>query len=91
MQIHHRTLSLPPATAVKRADSGGRASCSRQRSKTGLSTINMIRNAIVNRKGVTAMEYAVIAAGIVIAIAVAAETAGTLITNLFSTITSYLS
>jgi Flp pilus assembly pilin Flp len=32
----------------------------------------MIRNAIVNRKGVTAMEYAVIAAGIVIAIAVAA-------------------
>jgi prepilin peptidase CpaA len=53
--------------------------------------INMIRNAIVNRKGATAMEYAVIAAGIVIAIAVAAETAGTLITNLFSTITSYLS
>ena len=52
--------------------------------------LEMIRNAITNRKGVTAMEYAVIAAGIVIAIAVAADQAGGLIEALFTNINSYL-
>jgi pilus assembly protein Flp/PilA len=38
------------------------------------------------RKGVTAMEYGVIAAGIVIAVATAAATLGTKVSTLFSTI-----
>jgi pilus assembly protein Flp/PilA len=40
----------------------------------------------VERKGVTAMEYGVIAAGIVIAVATAAATLGTKVSTLFSTI-----
>jgi pilus assembly protein Flp/PilA len=40
----------------------------------------------VERKGVTAMEYGVIAAGIVIAVATAAATLGTKVSTLFSSI-----
>ena len=40
----------------------------------------------VDRKGVTAMEYGVIAAGIVIAVAAAAVTLGSKITALFTAI-----
>jgi pilus assembly protein Flp/PilA len=40
----------------------------------------------VDRRGVTAMEYGVIAAGIVIAVAAAAATSGTKASTLFSTI-----
>jgi Flp pilus assembly pilin Flp len=52
--------------------------------------IELIRNAIKDRKGVTAMEYAVIAAGIVIVIAVAADNAGILIQGVFEKISPYL-
>jgi Flp pilus assembly pilin Flp len=52
--------------------------------------INLLRTAIQDRKGVTAMEYAVIAAGIVIVIAVAADNAGLLIQGVFDKITPYL-
>ncbi len=52
--------------------------------------IEMTCKALTDRKGVTAMEYAVIAAGIVIVIAAAAETAGGAIQNLFSSIQDYL-
>jgi len=51
----------------------------------------MIRKALTDRKGVTAMEYAVIAAGIVIVIAIAADQAGSAISTLFETINQYLS
>ena len=40
----------------------------------------------VDRKGVTAMEYGVIAAGIVIAVAAAAVTLGSKVSALFSSI-----
>jgi Flp pilus assembly pilin Flp len=40
----------------------------------------------VERKGVTAMEYGVIAAGIVIVVATAAATLGTKVSTLFSSI-----
>ncbi|MGC1408120.1 MAG: Flp family type IVb pilin [Acetobacteraceae bacterium] len=40
----------------------------------------------IDRKGVTAMEYGVIAAGIVIVVATAAASLGTKVSTLFSTI-----
>lgn len=52
--------------------------------------MEMIRKAVADRKGVTAMEYAVIAAGIVIVIAVAAQNAGDSINTLFEGIQQYL-
>ena len=44
----------------------------------------------VDRKGITAMEYAVIATGIVVAVATAAATLGSKVSALFSTITGKL-
>jgi Flp pilus assembly pilin Flp len=58
--------------------------------KTGLSMYEMIRKALTDRKGVTAMEYAVIAAGIVIVVAAAASAAGDSIEGLFNQIQGYL-
>jgi pilus assembly protein Flp/PilA len=46
----------------------------------------LLERAKVDRKGVTAMEYGVIAAGIVIVVATAAATLGTKVSTLFSTI-----
>ena len=46
----------------------------------------LLERAKVDRKGVTAMEYGVIAAGIVIVVAANAATLGTKISTLFSTI-----
>jgi pilus assembly protein Flp/PilA len=44
----------------------------------------------VDRKGVTAMEYGVIAAGIVLVVATAAATLGTKVSTLFGSIGSKL-
>ncbi|HYF06134.1 MAG TPA: Flp family type IVb pilin [Acetobacteraceae bacterium] len=46
--------------------------------------------ALMNRKGVTAAEYAVLAVGIVIVVAGAAALLGSAISNTFSTITNRL-
>ncbi len=43
-----------------------------------------------DRKGVTALEYGVLAAGIVIAVATAAVTLGTDLTSLFTSVDSHL-
>ena len=52
--------------------------------------LEMIRNAITNRKGVTAMEYAVIAAGIIIAIALTVEMLGQSVNSVFQQINDAL-
>ncbi len=55
--------------------------------------IELIRTAVAplwDRRGVTAMEYAVIAAGIVIVVAIAADAAGTAVVATFTNITNWL-
>ena len=49
-------------------------------------TYSLLARLVVDRKGVTAMEYGVIAAGIVIAVAAAAVTLGSDISALFTSI-----
>ena len=49
-------------------------------------TFALLERVKVDRKGVTAMEYGVIAAGIVIAVAAAAVTLGAKISTLFTNI-----
>jgi len=50
----------------------------------------LLERAKVDRKGVTAMEYGVIAAGIVIIVATAAASLGTKVSTLFGSIGSKL-
>jgi pilus assembly protein Flp/PilA len=47
---------------------------------------SLLGRLMVDRKGVTAMEYGVIAAGIVLVVAVAAATLGTQVSTLFTNI-----
>jgi len=49
-------------------------------------TFALLERVKVDRRGVTAMEYGVIAAGIVIAVATAAATLGSKVSTLFSSI-----
>jgi pilus assembly protein Flp/PilA len=49
-------------------------------------TFALLERVKADRKGVTAMEYGVIAAGIVIAVAAAAATLGTKVSGLFGAI-----
>jgi len=49
-------------------------------------TFALLERVKADRKGVTAMEYGVIAAGIVIAVAAAAATLGKNVSTLFTTI-----
>jgi pilus assembly protein Flp/PilA len=49
-------------------------------------TYSLLAHATADRKGVTAMEYGVIAAGIVIAVAAAAASLGSNVSALFTTI-----
>jgi Flp pilus assembly pilin Flp len=51
---------------------------------------SLLSRALFERKGVTAMEYGVIAAGIVIVVATAAATLGTKVSTLFGSIGSKL-
>ena len=53
-------------------------------------TFALLERVKVDRKGVTAMEYGVIAAGIVIVVATAAATLGTKVSTLFGSIGSKL-
>lgn len=53
--------------------------------------IELIRIALKDRKGVTAMEYAVIAAGLVVTVALAADVLGDGIGTLFNAFGNWLS
>lgn len=55
-----------------------------------LDTYKILFAVLKDRKGVTALEYGVLAAGIVIAVAVAALALGSKLTTLFTTIGSSL-
>ena len=49
-------------------------------------TFSLLERVKIDRKGVTAMEYGVIAAGIVLVVATAAATLGTKVSTLFGSI-----
>jgi len=52
--------------------------------------IRLATTAIKDRKGVTAMEYAVIAAGIVIVVALAADHAGSAVNGIINSIADWI-
>jgi pilus assembly protein Flp/PilA len=55
-----------------------------------LELLRTARATLTDRKGVTAMEYAVIAAGIVVAVAIAADALGGQIGEFFNKFAEYL-